>query len=258
MYEYRLNAYNKLSTDDSSCSSSTDSDVPLQVVTKKPRSKKRKAKAKTKTVAPTTPLCHNQTAMDVSNNQPTVLRKPKVTIIGDSIIRGSGSYISSRVQNYDTCVLSTSGYKISRSNAASQITNIAKDHLKNDILVLSIGTNDVESHSNTELSNMFRSLIRKVQCAAPDCHVIITAIPSRIAPGTDSLNAKIYNINKSLRALCEQGKNYYFIDCNPEITLQNYKYDGLHLSHNGVIHFSTVLSDFINTNFQVKEALRTA
>ena len=56
LYEYRLNAYNKLSSDDSSCSSSTDSDVPLQVVTNKPRSKKRKAKAKTKTVAPTIPL----------------------------------------------------------------------------------------------------------------------------------------------------------------------------------------------------------
>ena len=73
------------------------------------------------------------------------------------MLRGSGNTLSSSVKDYETCVLSTSGYTISR--AASHVSSLVEDHHINDIIVLSVGTNDVENHNHEQLTEKYNRLI---------------------------------------------------------------------------------------------------
>ena len=74
-------------------------------------------------------------------------------------------------------------------------------------------------------------------------------------PVSNSTKRKIDNLNRYLRSLCEQDAICWFADCNPEIKLNNYKYDGLHLSLNGIPHFISVLSKFISANFHTRDII---
>ena len=169
------------------------------------------------------------------------------------MLRGSGNTLSSSVKDYETCVASTSGYTISR--AASHVSSLAEDHHINDIIVLSVGTNDVENHNHEQQTEKYSRLIDQTKKAAPDSSIIITAIPNRIMPASSSTNRKIDNLNRYLRSLCEHDAICWFADCTPEIKLNNYKYDGLHLSFNGISHFIRVLSEFISANFQIRDII---
>ena len=260
LYEYRLNTYNQLTSDSSSDDSFSDSDnedqQQAQIVTRRPKQKDTKRKYGTQNTPPRNKKSTTIPAKPIPKHTPPISkkqRKPKLTIIGDSMLRGSGNTLSSSVKDYETCVLSTSGYTISR--AASHVSSLAEDHHINDIIVLSVGTNDVENHNHEQLTEKYSRLIDQTKKAAPDSSIIITAIPNRITPASSSTNRKIDNLNRYLRSLCEQDAICWFADCTPEIKLNNYKYDGLHLSLNGISHFISVLSEFINANFHIRDII---
>ena len=47
---------------------------------------------------------------------PTVLSpKPRVLVIGNSMVRNTGPYLSKKLKNVETCVYSTSGYTLDRT-----------------------------------------------------------------------------------------------------------------------------------------------
>ena len=259
LYEYRLEAYNELSNNECSSSSTSDLDSSYEdshhnlSITKRKVTRKRPKQTKTKETHTSSTYESNTEQRNNSYTPPLVEekknRKAKLTVLGDSMIRGTGSIIADSVNDYNTCVLSKSGCTI--NDASSSIRDILKDdYQKGDVVVLSIGTNNVEVNNHVQITNKFSQLIETTKLAA-HVPVIITALPSRISPGSSSLNKKIDNINKSLRFMCEQSKNLSFVDCNPEILLNSYKNDGLHFSPAGVKHFASTLSAFINSNFHM-------
>ena len=65
------------------------------------------------------------------------------------MIRGTGKTISQKLPQYDICVLSKSGYRI--SDATDDLPSVLGDKTNKDVLALHVGTNDVAKHTHEEL-----------------------------------------------------------------------------------------------------------
>ena len=52
--------------------------------------------------------------------------KPKITLVGDSLVRGSGPLLSSELTEHNTCVLSHSGQTV--PGASSNISDLVQNH----------------------------------------------------------------------------------------------------------------------------------
>ena len=260
LYEYRINAYNELTSSESSSDSvsseqetSDDDEGPFTVITTRRNKKKRSnqnCKSRNKTDRSKTIQSENveTTPKNVKSS------KPKATIVGDSIIRGSGNKLSSVINSFDTCVLSTSGYTV--NDAAANISEIAENHSHKDIIIFQIGTNDVIHSDHLHLMGKYEKMIKNTKSAAPDCNVVLTAVPNRITMNSNWLNKKIDNLNRSLHSLCEKVDRCWYINCNPKPLRRNYKYDGFHLSRIGLNEFSIALGKFINANFHSRVSIK--
>ena len=149
-----------------------------------------------------------------------------------------------------TRVLSKSGLTI--TSATSQIESITKDH-QNDIIILNVGSVDVQNYNHVQLTDKYSQLVEKTKQVSPRSSIVITAVPRRLSPGSSEMNRTIDELNKSLRFMCEQDDTCWFLDCNPDILLKNYKYDGIHFSLQGTMYFANELSNFIKSNFQMDQ-----
>ena len=251
LYEYRIKSYNQLSSSDSSCSDSEpESDFSQQKIVRKKKQviqKKPANKSETNTVADA--ISSEPKFKKIKQKSQSNSVKSKLTVIGDSIIRDTGKTLSTLTKNYDTCVLSKSGYRI--EDAASNMHNLVHDHqdTENDVVVLQIGTNDLQHHNQTQLAEKYNHLIKNTKKAVPKSSIIVTALPNRISSSSMQINKKINLLNRSLRQLCETEDRCYFADCTPELIVRNFKYDGYHFTNFGTKEFATSLSDYINSNF---------
>ena len=158
------------------------------------------------------------------------------------------------INSFDTCVLSTSGYTV--NDAAANISEIAENHSHKDIIIFQIGTNDVIHSDHLHLMGKYEKMIKNTKSAAPDCNVVLTAVPNRITMNSNWLNKKIDNLNRSLQSLCEKVDRCWYINCNPKPLRRNYKYDGFHLSRIGLNEFSIALGKFINANFHSRVSIK--
>ena len=111
------------------------------------------------------------------------------------MIWGTGKTISQKLPQYDTCVLSKSGYRI--SDATDDLPSVLGDQTNKDVVALHVWTNDVVKHTHEELVVMYGRLLEKAKCAAPHSPILVTAISSIINLGL-SLNNKVESLNKSL------------------------------------------------------------
>ena len=169
------------------------------------------------------------------------------------MVRGTGKGLSKSLKNHDSCVLSTSGYTL--DNAISHIEKITKEQNKGDIIVLTLGSADVETCNQAQLVYKFGQLVKITKDLSDGNPIIITAIPQRLNPESSTINNRLYQLNKSLRFMCDNDNKCWFVDCNPGKMLKNYKHDGLHFSYLGTEYFASKLSDFINSNFYVQTDL---
>ena len=257
LYEYRLKSYNELSSCDSSVSDvtsdeiSSESDIETSPIVKRKvkknrrRSKKSNLQAKVQlsfednTQVQSTPSIYD--SKDVKN-------KPKARIIGDSVIRDAGSRLSTIVKDFDTCVLSTSGYTI--DDAAANIGSLVNGHTDKDIVILQVGTNDLQNCNQFQLADKYSVLINITKQTAPDSQIVVTAIPNRITAKSNEVNKKIDIFNQTLRIMCDKDSKCLFAACSPESSAKFYRRDGYHFNSAGITHFSIALADFINTNFR--------
>ena len=177
----------------------------------------------------------------------------KVTLVGDSMVRGTGGIIASKL-NCDTCVLSKSGNHI--NDLTESISSIAKEHARNDIIALQIGTNDVKKSTSLDIKSMYLRLLDKIKSVS-HCDVVITALAHRLDAGSAADNQKLDNINQDLRAICAEDERCTFINCNPEPLLENYKYDRLHFNFCGIRFFASTLANEIKSqsNFYIQPQL---
>ena len=169
--------------------------------------------------------------------------KPKVTLVGDSMVRGCGRVLSSKLPSHDTCVLSTSGLKL--NEVISTIPDVAKEHSVQDTLIIHIGTNDVEQHSTTDILNNFENLISHAESNAPGANIIVTALANRFESDTAEINKKIIILYNDLKKLCSRKVRCKLVECNPPLMERHYKQDGLHFSYQGTNYFANHLAQIV-------------
>ena len=152
-HQLRLRHYNRLSS--SSCSSSSDSDSSSSEEDE-PRtvfdnnnitSNKRMLKSRPVGLHPKNVNNNNksQVKKTTPKNKQNENTKPKVTLLGGSMVRNSGTIISANMGGVESTVYSVSGLTISKGTDVAK--NVFASHTKNDIAVLQVGTSDVENSS---------------------------------------------------------------------------------------------------------------
>ena len=250
IYDYRMKAYRRFS---SSTSDDTSSDSGEEFVPVAPSVKNRKKKLNSSIRSGSYPVTKSIFEDQDSIDLPSSCKKPTVTVVGNSMVRETGKTLSTNLINYDSCVLSTSGYTV--HNAISNIEKLTKQH-KDDIMVFNLGTAEVEHLSAGQIANRYDQLLKKTKRSYPENVIIVTAVPPRISSGSNVINKRTAQLNQLLLSICENYDNCVFLDCNPEAIPKNYKYDGLHFSVSGKTHFALELSNFINTNFHMKNVLQ--
>ena len=161
--------------------------------------------------------------------------KPKVTLLGDSMVRNSGEHLAKSLPNTNTCVYYKSGLSIeTATNIASQIFCNLKDK---DIAIIHVATNDLVEHEPGVLCSKYDKLIHKVKNTVTKSRIIVTGIADRITSGSSTMNQKALILNNHLCSRCYCDKSLAFIDPNPELTQRNYRHDGIHFNCNVIYSF---------------------
>ena len=158
---------------------------------------------------------------------------PNLAVIGNSMIRNSGSYISKSFPHVNTCVYSTSGYNLDQ--AVKDIPGIIDGFTKKDCVVLCLGTADIAGQETSETISRYLVLIDQIKSIAPESRIFILAIASRISQNSDTglLNRKADSVNSMLKLLCDRDAVCTFINVNPSAIIRNYHGDGLHFNARG-------------------------
>ena len=109
-----------------------------------------------------------------------------------------------------------------------------------------MGTADLPNYKLNELESKYTQLVAKVQTVAPECKLIINAVPSGLSrrPEASDCNIRAEKLNHLLRQMCQSDDNLIFVDPNPELSDFYYKRDGLHFNRRG-IEFSKFLTGYV-------------
>ena len=107
-------------------------------------------------------------------------KKPKVTVLGTSMVRGSGPELAKCLGTKNTMVYSISG--LSLESAAAKSNDIFKDHRQGDVAAIQIGTADLLTHNVSQLESKYSDLLSIIKSSAPECKLIINAVPRRLPP----------------------------------------------------------------------------
>ena len=234
-HQLRIRQYNRMTVSDSSDSdSSSSSEDELTSDFTPSRARKAKSTDANKTKEGTEPA---------SSSSQVKSLKPKITVLGSSMVRNTGPIISSSITNdAESTVYSLSGLTIDRaSNMAQSIFN---NHSNRDVAVLQVGTCDVERSSFSQLTSKYDKLIKTVSEAAPSTQIVLTAIPQRLFCGNNSIREKTQQLNNHLRSICSK-ERLCFIDANPPLHQKNYCDDGCHFSTAGTSFFARYVSNYI-------------
>ena len=178
-------------------------------------------------------------------------KKPKVTLIGDSMVRGCGVTLAAEFKDCDTCTLSKSGQNIARAGVT--MPDIVNDHTERDTVVLQLGNNDLKNSTHEEIADRYCRLVDLIKRSS-NCSVVVTALPHHISAGSAATNQTVDKVNNSLRSLCAKDNICTFIDCNPELQTHNYKEDGVHFSSTGTKFFASTLAKAIKSSLNFQEA----
>ena len=115
--------------------------------------------------------------------------------------------MSTIVKDFDTCVLSTSGYTI--DDAAANIGSPVNGHTDKDIVILQVGTNDLQNCNQFQLADKYSVLINNTKQTAPDSQIVVTAIPNRITAKSNEVNKKLTFLIKPFVSCVIRTANVY-------------------------------------------------
>ena len=223
-YELRLQQYSQLVEDNSSSDTDTesdgetDSDVIYQSFSPVKKLASNQYKSSQTNANDSRPKIQTRPLQQLSKNT----AKNKVTLLGGSIIRNTGKLVSKcTVNQAASMVYSISGLTFDK--AAEKSRTIFQDHNENDLVVLQVGTSDLESNNIEELKEKYDKLIQTTTHTAPKSKVIITAIPQWILPKKNHINEKVVSLNVHLREVCKKRSNLHFVDAIPVALQSNYK-----------------------------------
>ena len=258
-YKLRIRSYNRFIHSNSSDSSETDSDSELEDHGTQSFSKLQDHHTDTKLynnnhdsdveiVDMSPPVTENQSKKTPKSTCHDT-KKPKLTVLGNSIVRNTGPVLSAALPNFDTMVYSTSGLGLQQ--AKGQAVRIFSEHNASDFALLQVGTCDANLLSKDELISKYVSFIDSVRHTAPKTKIIIAAVPHRLGSFNKATNAKTDFLNEHLRSLCEEDDGLLFLDANPPRTSAYYHSDGLHFNFNGSSFFGHYISKYLllSSNF---------
>ena len=190
-----------------------------------------------------------QTAKQHSSGHETS-NKSKVTVIGNSMVRNTGEYISSGLPGINTFVYSKSGLSV--NNATLLLPEVAKNHSHTDSLVFYLGSVDIKYKHPLDIAFDYTVLLDKVRVVSPQGKIMIPAVPYRMDDEASVLNSINDQLNKALRLPCALDAKFTFINVNPTHLYKNYMNDGLHFNHMGCQSLAKSFVDRIkkDSNFQ--------
>ena len=90
--------------------------------------------------------------------------KPKIILVGDSMVHGSGPLLASELTEHNTCVLSHSGQTV--LDASSSISDLLQNHRNGDLIMLHLGTNDLDQLTRVNICDNYGRLLDKIKQAA--------------------------------------------------------------------------------------------
>ena len=195
------------------------------------------------------PAPRSKTSLNINS------KKPKVTVLGTSMVRGSGPELAKCLGTKNTMVYSISG--LSLESAAAKSNDIFKDHRQGDVAAIQIGTADLLTHNVSQLESKYSDLLSIIKSSAPECKLIVNAVPRRLPSrsGSGMANQRADQLNDFLRKRCTMDKQLVFLDPNPVLSTTYYEKDGLHLNGFGLNYFSKFLCSYKNhcENFPIAE-----
>ena len=86
---------------------------------------------------------------------PKPRRKPKLTLVGNSMVRNTGAPIKQNCATHDTCVLSESGLSLDKGTCI--LPNIVEGYSQRDTIMIHLGTTDIENVSNKDFTIQYFS-----------------------------------------------------------------------------------------------------
>ena len=156
----------------------------------------------------------------IKSTSPLTSNKPKLTVLGNSMVRNTGPIISDSYKEADSTVYSISGLSIDK--ASQMAKNIFSNHSENDVAVLQVGTCDVENENIANLITKYDKLINSVSSSAPSSRIVVTAVPLRVSADSSAINEKTRKLNNHLRSVCSKDKKLTFLDANPPVPVVKY------------------------------------
>ena len=137
------------------------------------------------------------------------------------MVRGSGPLLASELTEHNSCILSHSGQPV--PGASSSISDLVQNHRNGDLIMLHLGTNDLDQLTHVNICDNYGRLLDKIKQAAPNSTIALTAAANQKRPGSATINRKTDHINRSLHDMCTFDQRLTFFDCNPEIQSSNTK-----------------------------------
>ncbi len=164
-----------------------------------------------------------------SSVKPIKGKKPKVLIIGDSMIKEIEAEKLSKTQSITkTCIPGATVVKIRDQLVAAFIEDSGYDHV-----IIHAGTNDLADSQQDEVIERVKEMAEKVTELSSSTKITISSIITKREP---DVNNKISHINESLKSVCVT-KGWTFID-NSRIEIAHLKNKGIHLNKDGVKLFA--------------------
>jgi lysophospholipase L1-like esterase len=177
---------------------------------------------------------------EINKVGPPTEKKPRLTLLGSSMARDTGTVLSNNLPGVDTCVLSVSGLTV--NGALKQLPPIIEECEDSDTVVFQLGTVDIKQNNPFIVASNYSTLLDRVHDIAPRCNVVISAVPYRVGLENTALNGKIDQLNSALRLMCTRSRKCNFWDVNPSAIQSNYKADMLHFNYHGSMTYAMFLS----------------
>ena len=168
--------------------------------------------------------CNNRSNTQKTNAKST---KSPVAILGDSIVKmlQPAKLSRSADQKVQVKTFPYAGATITDMEHYVQPTLRTKPRM----VVLHVGTNDIQHKEPKELADDMKSLCHGIVTKNPTCEIAISEIVKR---QDLVLSTKIHETNKLLSNLCEES-NWYFIK-HSNIDTKHLNRSGLHLNGQGI------------------------
>ena len=182
-----------------------------------------------------------------TNVIPENRKQGDVIVIGTSLVRGVATGLN--VRGVNTVSYTNAGCTI--PHILPRLHNMIPTDFKGT-LVLQLAGNDCSQIDAESVILRYELLLKEVSRIAPDCHVILGAIPPRT--GNEFTKYRIKCVNDFLHHTCLFSKSYTFMECPLHLSSMYFKKDNVHFNNVGLNLYVSNLHKTLCQVFQMLTA----